>query len=255
MQLKNSTFIITGGASGLGAATSAMIVADGGRVVIADLKEVEGEALARALGPSARFVKTDVVDEASAAAAIGAAVKAFGGVHGLINCAGIVHGEKILGKEGPHTMAGFVRAININLVGSFNLTRFAAEAMAKGEPNDEGERGVIVYTSSVAAFDGQIGQAAYSASKGALAAMTLPIARELARYGIRVMTIAPGIFETPMMGQIPPDIAASLGKMVPFPPRLGRPAEFASLVREIVQNVMLNGEVIRLDGAIRMAPK
>jgi NAD(P)-dependent dehydrogenase (short-subunit alcohol dehydrogenase family) len=159
MQLKNSTFIITGGASGLGAATSAMIVADGGRVVIADLKEMEGEALARALGPSARFVKTDVVDEASAAAAIAAAVEAFGGLHGLINCAGIVHGEKILGKEGPHTLAGFVRAININVVGSFNLTRFAAEAMAKGEPNDEGERGVIVYTSSVAAFDGQIGQA------------------------------------------------------------------------------------------------
>ena len=255
MQLKNSTFIVTGGASGLGAATSAMIVAAGGRVVIADLKEMEGEALTRALGSAARFAKTDVVDEASAKAAITSAVDGFGGLHGLINCAGIVHGEKILGKEGPHTLAGFVRAININLIGSFNLTRLAAEVMAKGEPNDEGERGVIVYTSSVAAFDGQIGQAAYSASKGALVAMTLPVARELARYGIRVMTIAPGIFETPMMGQIPPDIAASLGKMVPFPPRLGRPAEFASLVREIIENVMLNGEVVRLDGAIRMAPK
>ena len=255
MQLKNSTFIVTGGASGLGAATSAMIVAGGGRVVIADLKEAEGDALARELGTAARFARTDVTDERSATAAISAAVDRFGGLHGLVNCAGIVHGEKIVGKEGPHTLAGFMRAININLVGSFNMTRLAADVMAKAAANDEGERGVIVYTSSVAAFDGQIGQAGYSASKGGLVAMTLPIARELARYGIRVMTIAPGIFETPMMGQIPPDIAQSLGKMVPFPPRLGRPAEFASLVREIVSNVMLNGEVIRLDGAIRMAPK
>jgi NAD(P)-dependent dehydrogenase (short-subunit alcohol dehydrogenase family) len=186
---------------------------------------------------------------------VAAAVDGFGGLQGLVNCAGIAHGEKIIGKEGPHALASFARAININLIGSFNLTRFAADAMAKGAPNAEGERGVIVYTASVAAFDGQIGQAAYSASKAGLVGMTLPIARELARYGIRVMTIAPGIFETPMMGQIPPDIALALGKMVPFPPRLGRPAEFASLVREIVTNVMLNGEVIRLDGAIRMAPK
>jgi NAD(P)-dependent dehydrogenase (short-subunit alcohol dehydrogenase family) len=255
MQLQNSAFVVTGGASGLGAATASMIVAGGGRVVIADLKEAEGRALAHELGSAAVFQRTDVTDEASGSAAITAATVSFGVLHGLVNCAGIAHGEKVLGKEGPHTLAAFVRAVNINLIGSFNMTRLAAAVIANGAPNDDGERGVIVYTSSVAAFDGQIGQAAYSASKGGVVAMTLPVARELARFGIRVMTIAPGIFETPMMGEIPPDIAASLGKMVPFPPRLGRPAEFASLVREIVQNGMLNGEVIRLDGAIRMAPR
>ncbi|HVE48290.1 MAG TPA: SDR family NAD(P)-dependent oxidoreductase [Casimicrobiaceae bacterium] len=254
MQIKDNVFVVTGGASGLGAATSRMLCESGARVVIADLKDAEGAALAQTLGERARFVRTDVTDEASARTAIAAAEK-FGGLHGLVNCAGIVHGEKILGKEAPHALATFARAVDINLIGSFNLTRLAAEAMAKSAPNAEGERGVIVYTASVAAFDGQIGQAAYSASKAGLVGMTLPIARELARYGIRVMTIAPGIFETPMMGAIPPDIAESLGKMVPFPPRLGRPVEFASLVREIIGNVMLNGEVIRLDGAIRMAPK
>ncbi len=255
MQIKDSTFIVTGGASGLGAATVRMIAGGGGRVVIADVKDAEGQSLAKEIGPSARFVRTDVTEEASAKAAVAAAVDGFGALHGLVNCAGIVHGEKIVGKEGPHALATFARAVSINLVGSFNLTRLAADAMAKGTPNAEGERGVIVYTASVAAFDGQIGQAAYSASKAGLVGMTLPVARELARYGIRVMTIAPGIFETPMMGEIPPDIAQALGKMVPFPPRLGRPGEFASLVREIIGNVMLNGEVIRLDGAIRMAPK
>jgi NAD(P)-dependent dehydrogenase (short-subunit alcohol dehydrogenase family) len=255
MQLKGSTIIVTGGASGLGAAVSRMIAAEGGRVVVADLKEAEGNALAAELGAAARFVKTDVTEEASGQRAIAAAVEGFGGLQGLVNCAGIVHGEKVVGKDGPHTLAGFARAININLIGSFNLTRLAADVMAKAAPNDEGERGVIVYTASVAAFDGQIGQAAYAASKAGVVGMTLPIARELARYGIRAMTIAPGIFETPMMGQIPADIAAALGKMVPFPPRLGRPAEFASLVREIFGNVMLNGEVIRLDGAIRMQPR
>jgi NAD(P)-dependent dehydrogenase (short-subunit alcohol dehydrogenase family) len=255
MQLNGSTFIVTGGASGLGAATTRMVAAGGGNVVIADLKDAEGQALALELGATTKFVQTDVTDEASAAAAVAAAVEGFGGLQGLVNCAGIVHGEKIVGKEGPHALASFTRMININLIGSFNLTRLAAVAMAKAEPNSEGERGVIVYTASVAAFDGQIGQAAYSASKAGLVGMTLPIARELARYGIRVMTIAPGLFQTPMAGQIPPEIAEALAKMVPFPPRLGRPAEFAALVREIVQNVMLNGEVIRLDGAIRMAPK
>jgi NAD(P)-dependent dehydrogenase (short-subunit alcohol dehydrogenase family) len=255
MHIKGSTFVITGGASGLGAATARMIAGVGGFVVIADVKDSEGQALAKEIGPSARFVRTDVTDEASAKAAVAVAVDGFGGLQGLVNCAGIVHGEKIVGKEGPHALASFARAVNINLVGSFNLTRLAADVMAKGTPNEEGERGVIVYTASVAAFDGQIGQAAYSASKAGLVGMTLPVARELARYGIRVMAIAPGIFETPMMGQVPPDIAQALGKMVPFPPRLGRPAEFASLVREIIGNVMLNGEVIRLDGAIRMAPK
>ena len=255
MQLDGSTFIVTGGASGLGAATVRMVVAGGGNAVIADLKETEGQALARELGPRARFVRTDVADEPSARSAVAAAIDGFGGLQGLVNCAGIVHGEKVVGREGPHTLAGFARAININLIGSFNLTRLAADAMAKNVPNAEGERGVIVYTASVAAFDGQIGQAAYSASKAGLVGMTLPIARELARHGIRVMTIAPGVFETPMGDGLPPEVKASLAKMVPFPPRFGRPEEFASLVREIVANVMLNGEVIRLDGAIRMAPK
>jgi NAD(P)-dependent dehydrogenase (short-subunit alcohol dehydrogenase family) len=255
MQLQGSSFIVTGGASGLGAATARMIVEGGGRVVIADLKEAEGQALARELGAAARFVRTDVTDEASGKAAVAAAMEGHGGLHGLVNCAGIVHGEKVVGKEGPHTLAGFARTIGINLVGMFNMIRLAADAMAKGAPNAEGERGVIICTASVAAFDGQIGQAAYSASKAGIVGMTLPIARELARYGIRVMSIAPGIFETPMMGQVPPDTAAALGKMVPFPPRMGRPPEFASLVREIIGNAMLNGEVIRLDGAIRMAPK
>jgi len=255
MQLNGSTFIVTGGASGLGAAVARMIVGEGGRVVLADVKDAEGQALARELGAAARFARTDVTDEASAKAAVAAAVEAFGGLQGLVNCAGIAIGEKVVGKEGPHALASFARTININLIGTFNMTRLAADVIAKGAPNAESERGVIVNTASVAAFDGQIGQAAYSASKAGIVGMTLPIARELARYGIRVMTIAPGIFETPMMGTIPADIAESLGKMVPFPPRLGRPPEFASLVREIVTNVMLNGEVIRLDGAIRMAPK
>ena len=255
MQLANSTFIVTGGASGLGAATVRALVSGGARVVIADLKETDGQALAAELGAAARFVRTDVTDEASATTTVATAVQAFGGVQGLVNCAGIVHGEKVLGREGPSTLSGFRRAVEINLVGTFNLIRLAADAMAKGTPNDEGERGVIVNTASIAAFDGQIGQAAYSASKAGVVGLTLPVARELARFGIRCMTIAPGVFETPMVGQIPPDIAAALGKSVPFPPRLGRPAEFASLVLEIVRNPMLNGEVIRLDGAIRMGPK
>src|SRR5438552_7698097 len=255
MQVSDSVFLVTGGASGLGGATARMLVAGGGKVVIADLKEAEGNALAAELGASAKFVRTDVTDEASAKAAVAGALDGFGRLQGLVNCAGIVHGEKVVGKEGPHALASFVRAININLVGTFNLIRLAADAMARGAPNAGGERGVIVNTASVAAFDGQIGQAAYSASKAAVVGMTLPIARELARYGIRVMTIAPGIFETPMMDSLAKDVQASLGKMVPFPPRLGRPDEFASLVRQIIENPMLNGEVIRLDGAIRMAPK
>jgi NAD(P)-dependent dehydrogenase (short-subunit alcohol dehydrogenase family) len=255
MQIRDQVFLVTGGASGLGAATARMFAERGGRVVVADVKEEEGRALAADLGASARFVRTDVTDEASGKAAVAAAVEGFGGLHGLVNCAGIVHGEKVVGKDGPHALATFARAVNINLVGSFNLTRLAADAMAKAQPNAEGERGVIVYTASVAAFDGQIGQAAYAASKAGLVGMTLPVARELARSGIRVMTIAPGIFHTPMMASLTPEVQDSLGRMVPFPPRLGRPEEFASLVREIVENPMLNGEVIRLDGAIRMAPK
>jgi NAD(P)-dependent dehydrogenase (short-subunit alcohol dehydrogenase family) len=255
MQIGGCVFLVTGGASGLGGATARMLAAGGGKVLIADLKEAEGNALAKELGPAAKFVRTDVTDEASAQAATAAAVGAFGGVHGLINCAGVVHGEKVLGKEGPHRLASFARVVNINLIGTFNMVRLVAETMAKNVPNSEGERGVIVNTASVAAFDGQMGQAAYAASKAAVAGMTLPLARDLSRNGIRVMTVAPGIFETPMAEQIPPDIAEALAKSVPFPPRLGRPAEFAALVRAILENVMLNGEVIRLDGAIRMAPK
>jgi NAD(P)-dependent dehydrogenase (short-subunit alcohol dehydrogenase family) len=255
MQIKDSVFIITGGASGLGAATARMLVDGGGKVLLADLQEEKGMALAKELERSVRFARTDVTDEASGKSAIAAAAQAFGKIDGLINCAGVVHGERILGKEGVHALSSFARVMSINVVGSFNMTRLAAEQMAKNAPNAAGERGVIVYTSSVAAFDGQIGQPAYSASKAAIVGMTLPVARELARVGIRVMTIAPGIFETPMMGQIPPDYADSLGKMVPFPPRLGRPGEFASLVREIIGNEYLNGDVIRLDGSIRMAPK
>ena len=255
MQIRGSSFIVTGGASGLGAATARLMVEGGGKVLIADLKEQEGGALVRELGAGARFARTDVTDEASGKATVAAALDAFGAVHGLINCAGVVHGERILGKGGLHALSSFARVLNINLTGSFNMTRLAAEQMAKNAPTAGGERGVIVYTASVAAFDGQIGQAAYAASKAALVGMTLPVARELARIGVRVMTIAPGIFETPMMGQIPPEYAESLGKMVPFPPRLGRPGEFASLVAQIIGNEYLNGEVIRLDGAIRMAPK
>ena len=255
MQIEGNVFLITGGASGLGGATARMIAKGGGSVLIADLKESEGQALAKELGSRAKFVRTDVTDEASAKAAVAAAVDAFKTVHGLVNCAGIVHGERVVGKEGPHSLASFARTININLVGTFNVVRLAAEVMTRNTPSAGGERGVIVNTASVAAFDGQIGQAAYAASKAGVAGMTLPLARDLSRHGIRVMTIAPGIFETPMMGQIDAEFAANLAKMVPFPPRLGRPDEFASLVGQIIGNEMLNGEVIRLDGAIRMAPK
>ena len=255
MELTAKTFIVTGGASGLGAATAQMVATAGGNAVLADVNAEEGERLADRLGKQAIFVRTDVTDEASATAAVDAAIKRYGAIAGLVNCAGIVHGEKIVGKNGPHSLAGFARAININLIGSFNMTRLVADRMAIQPAELNGERGVIVYTASVAAFDGQIGQAAYSASKAGLVGMTLPIARELARYGIRVMTIAPGIFETPMVAGLASEVQESLGKMVPFPPRLGRPDEFASLVREIITNSMLNGEVIRLDGAIRMAPR
>jgi NAD(P)-dependent dehydrogenase (short-subunit alcohol dehydrogenase family) len=255
MQIKNSVFLITGGASGLGAATARMVAEAGGKVVLADMQAEAGEALAKSLGASARFVRTDVASEADAKAAVGLALSAFGGLHVLVNCAGIAIAEKTIGKEGPHRLDNFARVIGVNLIGTFNMIRVAADAMAKAGPNASGERGVIVNTASVAAFDGQIGQAAYSASKGGVVGMTLPIARDLARNGIRVCTIAPGIFETPMLMGLPKEAQDSLGKMVPFPPRLGRPAEYAQLVRSIVENEMLNGEVIRLDGAIRMAPK
>jgi len=253
MNIRGSTFIVTGGASGLGAATVEMIAAGGGNAVIADIKG--GEALAAKLGKQAVFQPTDVANEDQARACVERAVQAFGGLQGLVNCAGIAVGEKTIGKEGPHSLASFTRVITVNLIGSFNMIRLAADAMAKGNPNPAGERGVIVNTASVAAFDGQIGQAAYSASKGGIVGMTLPIARDLSRSGIRVVTIAPGIFETPMLLGMPKEIQDSLGKQVPFPSRLGRPAEYAALVRHICENEMLNGETIRLDGAIRMGPK
>ncbi len=255
MQIENSVFVVTGGGSGLGAGTARMLVENGGRVVLADVNREAGEAVAAELGPRSRFVDTDVASEDSARNAIATAIGTFGGLHGLVNCAGIAPAEKVVGKDGAHRLASFARVINVNLVGSFNMIRLAAEAMSQAEPNAAGERGVIVNTASVAAFDGQIGQAAYAASKGGVVAMTLPIARELARSGIRVMTIAPGIFETPMLLGMPPEVQEALGRMVPFPSRLGKPAEYAALVRHIVENVMLNGEVIRLDGAIRMAAK
>jgi NAD(P)-dependent dehydrogenase (short-subunit alcohol dehydrogenase family) len=255
MQIKDSVFIVTGGASGLGAGTVRLLAANGAKVLVADLNKAAGAALAAELGANVLFCETDVSSEASAAATVALATEKFGGLNGLINCAGIAIGEKVLGREAPHALPSFARCINVNLVGSFNMIRLAAEAISKGAPNAAGERGVIVSTASVAAYDGQIGQAAYAASKGGIVAMTLPIARELARFGIRVMTIAPGIFETPMLLGMPQEIQDALGKTVPFPPRLGKPAEYAALVKHIVENEMLNGEVIRLDGAIRMQPK
>ena len=255
MELKGSVFVVTGGGSGLGAATAQMVVEAGGSVVLADVNVEAGEARAAELGAAARFVQTDVTDENSARAAFAAAAEAFGPVTGLVNCAGVAPAEKVVGREGAHRLASFAKVININLVGTFNMIRLAAEAMSQNTPNDMGERGVIVSTASVAAYDGQIGQAAYAASKGGVVALTLPVARELARSGIRVMTIAPGIMETPMLMGMPAEVQDALGKMVPFPSRMGKPAEYAALVRHIAENSYLNGEVIRLDGAIRMAPK
>ncbi|HZP94591.1 MAG TPA: 3-hydroxyacyl-CoA dehydrogenase [Burkholderiales bacterium] len=255
MNLKNGVVIVTGGASGLGAATVEMIVAAGGNAIIADQSRAAGEALAARLGARARFVECDVTKEEHGRAAVAAALTNFGALHGLVNCAGIAIGEKTVGKEGPHRLDTFVRVLNVNLIGTFNMIRLAADAMSKQPPNAAGERGVIVNTASVAAFDGQVGQAAYSASKGGIVGMTLPVARDLSRSGIRVMTIAPGIFETPMLKGLPQEVQDSLGMQVPFPSRLGRPAEYAQLVRSIFEIEMLNGEVIRLDGAIRMAPK
>jgi NAD(P)-dependent dehydrogenase (short-subunit alcohol dehydrogenase family) len=254
MQIKDNVFIVTGGASGLGGATSRMIVEHGGKVVIADVMADKGEALARELGANARFVRCDVSSEADGQAAVAAAI-AMGPLRGLVNCAGVAVGEKTVGKDGPHRLDSFARVITINLVGSFNMIRLAADAMSKLAPTADGERGVLVNTASVAAFDGQIGQAAYAASKGGLVGMTLPIARDLSRNAIRCVTIAPGIFETPMLLGMPPDVQESLGKQIPFPSRLGKPAEYASMVKAIFENVMLNGETIRLDGGIRMQPK
>ncbi|WP_019140349.1 3-hydroxyacyl-CoA dehydrogenase [Noviherbaspirillum massiliense] len=252
MQIANNVFIITGGASGLGAATARMIAANGGKVVLADVQVEAGEKLAAEL--KGRFVKCDVTSEADGKAAVEAAL-AMGPLRGLVNCAGIAPAIKTVGKDGPHPLDVFQRVVNINLVGTFNMARLAADAMAKSEGNEYGERGVIINTASVAAYDGQIGQAAYASSKAAVVGLTLPMARDLSRNGIRVMTVAPGIFETPMLLGMPQEVQDALGRMVPFPPRLGKPEEYAHLAKTIIENVMLNGESIRLDGAIRMQPK
>lgn len=255
MQIKDKVFLVTGAGSGLGNAVAQMVVDNGGKVVLLDINAETGEAAAKALGPNARFQKTDVTSDDDGQAAIKAALDAFGRIDALVNCAGVAPGEKIVGRDGPHRLDSFARAVSINLIGTFNMLRLAAEAMVKNQPDASGERGVIVNTASIAAYDGQIGQAAYASSKGAVASLTLPAARELARHGIRVVTIAPGIFMTPMMAGMSQEVQDSLGASVPFPPRLGDPAEYAGLVQHIAENQMLNGEVIRLDGALRMAAK
>src|SRR5277367_3716549 len=255
MEISGKVAVVTGGASGLGAATARMIVGEGGHVVIVDLNVEAGQAVAKDLGSHARFVRADVSDAAEAQSAVETAMEAFGALHISVQCAGIADAQRVIGKTGPADLARFSKTIRVNLIGTFNIARLAAWLMAPNAPNEEGERGVIINTASVAAFDGQIGQAAYSASKGGLVAMTLPLAREFARYGIRVMTIAPGIFLTPLLASLSKEVQDSLSRQVPFPSRLGQPDEFALLVQSIIINPMLNGEVIRLDGAIRMAPK
>ena len=254
MQIDKNVFIVTGGASGLGGAVSQMIAANGGQVVIADVQTDKGEAMARELGPKARFIRCDVTSEQDARAAVEAA-SALGTLRGLINCAGVAIGEKTVGKDGPHALPSFARVIGINLIGSFNMIRVAADAMSKLDATADGERGVLINTASVAAYDGQIGQAAYAASKGGVVGMTLPIARDLARQGIRCVTIAPGLFATPMLLGMPQEVQDALGKQPPYPSRLGRPDEYAALAKHIIENVMLNGETIRLDGAIRLPPR
>jgi NAD(P)-dependent dehydrogenase (short-subunit alcohol dehydrogenase family) len=255
VQINGHTFLVTGGSSGLGAATVRRLAAAGARVVIADVDREAGERLASEIGAGALCVAADVTDELQVRAAIVAAAHRFNAVHGAINCAGVAIAERLLGKSGPHPLDSFTRTIQVNLVGTFNVMRIAAQAMEKNPPDAGGERGVIINTASIAAFEGQVGQAAYSASKAGIVGMTLPAARELAQFGIRVMAIAPGVFETPMMASMKQEVRTALGAQVPFPPRLGRPDEYAALVQHIIQNPMLNGEVIRLDGALRMAAK
>jgi NAD(P)-dependent dehydrogenase (short-subunit alcohol dehydrogenase family) len=255
MQIRGKTALVTGGASGLGAAVARMIVEAGGRAMIADRNSDAGSAMARDLGEGATFFATDVTDSDSAAAAIRQARERFGGLDIAVNCAGIATAQRVLGKEGPMPLEAFRRVVEVNLIGSFNIIRLAAEAMAANTAAETGERGVIVNTASVAAYEGQIGQAAYSASKGGVVGMTLPIAREMARHGIRVLTIAPGMFRTPLLAGLPTEAMQALEAQVPFPARLGEPPEYAHLVRHIIENPYLNGEVIRLDGALRMTPK
>ena len=252
MEIAGKVFIVTGGASGLGEGTARMFAEHGAKVVVADLQADRGEVVAAEIG--GRFVRCDVSQEADGQAAVAAAL-GLGKLVGLVNCAGIALGIKTVGKEGAHPLASFAKTINVNLIGSFNMIRLAAEAMCRNDPEPTGERGVLISTASVAAYDGQMGQAAYSASKGGVVGMTLPIARDLARSGIRNMTIAPGIFGTPMLFTMPDEVQQALAASVPFPSRLGTPADFAKLVQHIITNDMLNGEVIRLDGAIRLAPK
>jgi len=255
VQVAGRTFLISGGASGLGAATARRLAGAGGNVVICDVDAIQGRQLAGEIGSRASFVAADVADDAQVANAVAAARENFGALDGAVNCAGIAPAERVLGKQGPHRLDTFRRAVEINLIGTFNVLRLAAQAMAENSPDAGGERGVIINTASIAAYDGQVGQAAYGASKAAVAGLTLPAARELARLGIRVMAIAPGVFETPMMAGMSEKVRASLAAQVPFPPRLGKPEEFAALVEHIIVNPMLNGEVIRLDGALRMPAK
>ncbi len=252
MRIQDNVFVITGGASGLGAATARMLAEQGGKVVLADLQDEAGEKLAVEL--QGRFVHCDVTSEGDANAAVRVAVE-MGTLSGLVNCAGVASAIKTVGKDGPHPLDIFRKTVDINLVGTFNMARLAAEAMSRNEANGDGERGVIINTASVAAFDGQLGQTAYAASKAGVVGLTLPMARDLSRFGIRVMAIAPGIFETPLLLAMPEQVRAALGAMVPFPQRLGQPREYAHLVKAIVENAMLNGESIRLDGALRMQPK
>ncbi|MCC7123995.1 MAG: 3-hydroxyacyl-CoA dehydrogenase [Acidobacteria bacterium] len=255
MHIANKTFIVTGGASGLGRAAAEAVLGAGGNVIILDVNAETGAATAQALGDKARFAQADVTSEADVKAAVDLAVSTFGGLHGVISAAGIAPAAKVIGKNGPHALDLFEKTIRINLVGTFNVIRLAAAAIAQNTPVESGERGVIINTASIAAYDGQIGQPAYAASKGGIVGLTLPVAREFASIGIRCVTIAPGIFDTPLLAALPEAARASLGQQVPFPSRLGRPDEYAALARHIIENEMLNGEVIRLDGSLRMAPR
>ena len=255
MRIADRVFLVTGAASGLGCGVARRLAGAGARVVLADVDAQGGARVAADLGGAARFIRTDVAEEADGRAAVALARDAFGRLDGLVTCAGVATSARVVGRDGPHDLAAFARTIRVNLVGTFNMIRLAADAMAAAEPDAEGGRGVVVATSSIAAFDGQGGQAAYAASKGGVASMVLPLARDLARHGIRVVAIAPGVFETPMMAGMPEPVRAALGAAVPFPPRLGRPDEFAALVQHAIENDMLNGAVIRLDGALRMAPR
>lgn len=255
MDISGKTYLITGAGSGLGAETAGVLLAAGGNVVLADMNRAAGEELQAKLGDKALFVETDVTSGESAEAAVAAAKSTFGGLQGLINCAGIAPGEKVVGKKGPHRLESFTNCININLIGTFNMIRLAAAAMMEGEPDENGERGVIINTASIAAWEGQLGQAAYASSKAGILGLTLPVARELASSGIRVMAIAPGIFDTAMMAAMPENVRTSLAKMIPFPSRFGKPQEYAALAKHIIENPMLNGDVIRIDGAVRMGAK